>query len=130
MTDITKKVHRLVPPNERTQTFTQADGGAGDVFMIKDSLGHPARKLLVEADDTMSVRINVYQNIFPLHNEFEDIHVWAPGRLNLASGIRVKDNEGVEIGIDAGDTLELDNDVPVNDIELLTVSGDFTITVM
>lgn len=129
MTDVVKKVHRLVPPNERSQTFTQADAGAGDVVMVQESLGHPANKLLIEADAVMSVRLNVYQTVFPLHDEFEDIHVWGPGNRNLALGIRVKDNEGVDIGIDAGGTLEFDRDLPVRDIELLTVSGDFTITV-
>ena len=130
MADIVKKVHRLVPPNERSQSFTQADAGAGDVIMVNESLGHPASRLLIEADDAMSVRLNVYQYIFPLHDGSEDIHVWGPGSKNLAAGQLVKDNEGVDIGIDAGGTLELDNDIPVKDIELLTVSGDFTVTVM
>lgn len=130
MADIVKKVHRLVPPNERSQSFTQADASAGDVIMVNESLGHPASRLLIEAEDDMSVRLNVYQYIFPLHDEFEDLYVWGdPGR-NLAAGTRVKDNEGVSIGIDAGETLELDKDIPVKDIELLTVSGNFTITVM
>jgi predicted hydrocarbon binding protein len=131
MSDITKKVHRLVPINERSQTFTQADASAGDVIMVKDSLGRPARKVLIEAGDTMSVRFNVYQNIFPLREHWmDDFGAWNPGQRNLALGSRVKDNEGVSISIEADGTLELDKDIPVSDIELLTVSGEFTVTVM
>lgn len=39
MTDITKKVDRIIPGVERAVTFTEADGGEGDVFLVRDSLG-------------------------------------------------------------------------------------------
>ena len=131
MSDVVKKVHRLVPSNERSQTFTEADASAGDVIMVKDSLGRPARKVFIEADDPISLRPNVYQYIFPLRESWEDdFGAWNPGERNMALGQRVKDNEGVSIDLEAGGSLELDHDIPVSDLELLTVSGLFTITVM
>ena len=87
-------------------------------------------KVTIEAVGAMTVRFNVYQTVFPLHDQSEDIHVWAPGRKNLAGGIQVKDNESVSIAVGAGDILELDKDIPVRDIEIISAAGNFTVTVM
>jgi hypothetical protein len=130
MADITKKVHNLVPGNQRSQSFTQADAGAGDVIMVAESLGKPAHKVLFDADQALSFRLNVYHEIFPRRTGDQVINIWDECDVNLTSGIRYQDASMAEIFIDAGSTFELDNDVPVNDIEMVTVSGNYTVIVM
>ena len=49
MSDITKLVDRGVPPNMRTQTFTQATVSVGDIILVKASLGHAARSVVITA---------------------------------------------------------------------------------
>lgn len=129
MADIIKKVTRTVPPTARYQTFTQADGGAGDVFMIKDSLGSAANYVSIEADADMTVRFNVYHMVYPNREHLTDF-MHASHLPNLALGGRIKD-ESVASGLDiaSGETLELDNDFPVSDIEILSAAGNFTIIV-
>lgn len=129
MTDIIKKVDRGIPANQRSQVFTNADGGAGDVILVKDSLGRHAQQVTVEATNPMSIRFNVYRYVFSQRQTGQGMTQWWPGLDNLATGTRVKDNTNALIELDAGDTFELDNEMPVNDIELVTVSGVFTITV-
>ena len=64
MADVVKLVNRGVPPLERTQTFDQADAGAGDVILVKDSLGKTAKNLVIEAVGAMTIRLNVYQMVY------------------------------------------------------------------
>lgn len=129
MSDITKKVSRHIPPTERVQTFTQADAGAGDVLMIEDSLGHPAHRVSVEADAIMTFRTNVYQDLYPWVPN-DQLSGWGEDRLHLASGIRIQTDETGIFSLAASETLELDDDISVRDLELVTVSGNFTVTVM
>jgi len=132
MADIVKKVNPGVPANERSQRFTDADGGTGDVLMFQDSLGKPATKINIECGvSDMSFRFNVYQNMFPQRELLEDdFNQFNLGVVNLTSGIRYKDDTGALIPLAAGETYELDNDMPVSDMELVTVSGVFEVIVM
>ena len=131
MTDITKKAHRLVPLNERSQVFDQTDAGADDVILVKESLGKPASRVLIEADGAMTVRFNVYHTVYTTRQPGEDHWAeWSGEIRNLARGTRVKDNDSVTHPIAASSTFELQDDMPVSDIEIVTAAGDFTITVM
>lgn len=126
MADITKLVDRGIPANQRSQIFTQADGGTGDVLLIKESLGRHAQQLTIEADGDMSIRINVYRVVFPQRKTGEGFTQWWPGLDNVAAGVQVKDDTNALIPIAAGETFELNSEMPITDIELVTVSGDFT----
>ena len=48
---------------------------------------------------------------------------------NLALGRVVEDTTGALVTIGAGETFELDNDLPVKDIKLVTLGGAFDIFV-
>lgn len=130
MADIVKKVNAAIPRNERSQRFSHDDAGAGDVLMVQDSLGKAASKIIVEAPGNLSFRFNVYHHMFPqrelLQDDFNQFNL---GVLNLTSGIRYKDDTNAEIQLNS-ETFILDNGIPVKDIELLTVTGVFEITVM
>ena len=131
MADVIKKVDRLVPTNERSQVFKSTDGGAGTVFLIEDSLGRPARRVLIEAAAAMTIRFNVYQMVYGTRKYTDDHwNQWNGEIRNLAQGTRIKDNTTVIHAIAADATFEIDGDIPVKDIEIVTAAGTFTITVM
>lgn len=131
MADIVKKVNPGVPANERTQRFDHSDAGSGDVLMLHESLGKPATRVTIEATDEMFIRLNVYQTMYPLRTLLEDdFNQFNLGVVNLTSGITYKDDTVALIPLDAGSILELDDDLPVSDIELVTVSGIFEVIAM
>jgi len=126
MADVTKLVNRGVPAAQRTQVFTQADAGEGDVILVRDSLGRPAKKVLIETTANLSLRFNVYHMVYPQRDGRD---LMDTGHLpNLALGGRVKDDTTAIISLEADETFEMDGSYSVEDIELLTVSGNFTIT--
>lgn len=126
MADVTKPVNRIIPPNQRTQIFTDADAGAGDVILVKESLGRPAKKVLIETTANLSLRFNVYHKVYPQRDGrdlMDTAHL-----PNLTLGGTVKDDTGALISLEADETFEMDGSYAVNDIELVTVSGNFAIT--
>jgi len=125
MADITKKVDRGVPPTERMVSFTDADAGAGDVLMVYESLGGPAASITIEAGGAMTVRFNVYREVYPRRpgNDF----MYSSGHDNISLGERIKDNAAHLVSVGAGETWSNDGEFPVKDIELDTVSGTFDI---
>ena len=126
MSKITKKVDRAIPPNQRTQTFAFVDGiSEGDVLMVADSLGHPAKIVEIESTGGMQVRLNVYHTIYP-RRDGNDL-MFTSQMPNLALGQEIKTTSNARIYIDAGSTLTLDDGLPISDIELLTVTGNFSI---
>jgi hypothetical protein len=130
MADITKKVDRSVAPTMRSQTFTNSDADEGDVILVEDSLGHKASHVSIEATDTMVVRFNVYRKIFAKRTNVDGL--WDGNSLNLTRGGRIKsdlDATEATVEIASGSSFELDEDLPVADIELVTVSGVFEIFV-
>lgn len=129
MTDVKKLVDRGVPSNQRSQVFTDTDAGTGDVILVKDSLGRHAQQMTINATDPMSVRVNVYRYIFPQRKTGEGFTQWWPGLDNIAQGTKVKDDTNALINIAANETFELTNEMPITDIELVTVSGVFEILV-
>lgn len=130
MSDITKKVDRGIFPTQRSQIFTNSDAGAGDVILVKDSLGHSARSLTVDATDAMSIRLNVYRTVFVQRRTDQNLSPWAPGLPNVASGIQVKDETNARIDLDPSETFTLTNEMPIDDIELVAVSGVYEILVI
>lgn len=129
MADITKKVDRGIFPTSRTQNFTEADAGAGDVLMVEQSLGHVARHVVIETDALLELRLNVYRKAYPRRAPFGDGLTDIDHLPNVAAGVDITDDTGALISIEGGTTYELDNDVPVRDIQLLAVSGNFDIFV-
>jgi|SRR3990167_6098625 len=129
MSDITKLVDRGVPPNMRTQTFTQATVSVGDIILVKASLGHAARSVVITAAAAMTVRFNNYRTIFPVrdHNAWND--PWGALTPNLALGVQVIDTTNGVVSIAANSTFALDKDIPVEDIKIISASGNFEILV-
>lgn len=125
MSDITKKIGRHIPSNQRQQIFTNADAVEGDILLIKDSLGRPARKINITATDVVRVRFNVRH--FVLANRDAQDGLYEGDAPNLVNSKWTISTENALIVLDAGDTYELENDFPVNDIQLQTVSGVFEI---
>jgi hypothetical protein len=129
MADITKKGDRGIPKNERSVSFTQADAGAGDVLMINDSMGKPGTKVVIESAGGMSVRFNVYRTVAPLRKAGDGLGGSVHGFTeNLALAQTVKDETNAVFSIAASGSLELDDDMPIRDIEIVSATGDFTIT--
>ena len=128
MADITKLVNRIIPPNERTQAFSQVDASEGDVLLVRSSLGRPAKKVLIETTATLAVRFNVYHKVYP-RRDGRDL-MDTDHLNNLALGGTIKDSTGALITLEADETFEMDGSYPVEDIELVAVSGNFVITVV
>ena len=129
MSDITKLIDRGIPVTQRMQVFTDSDGGAGDVLLVEASLGKSASKITITATDALSVVFNTYRTVFPHRIPSNDLSSWAPGFDNLASGVQVEGNNPTIAGA-AGETFVMDNDIPVDDIKLITVAGVFEIIVL
>lgn len=130
MSDIIKKVDRGVASAERTQSFTEADAGTGDILKIQESLGRVARHIVLEAGSAeLTIRFNVVRTIYPDRTREEYDNPYPEMYKNLALGQTVEDTTGALVTINAGDTFELDNDLPVKDIKLVAATGTFTIFV-
>lgn len=129
MADVTKKGDRGIPKNERSVSFTQADASAGDILMVRDSMGKPGTKVRIESAGGMSVRFNVYRTIAPLRKTGDGLSGAIHGFTeNLALSQTIKDDTNAVFTIPSSGTLELDDDMPVSDIEIVAASGNFTVT--
>lgn len=126
MTDITKKVDRIIPGVERAVTFTEADGGEGDVFLVRDSLGRVAAAMDVETSANLVFRLNVYRNIYHLRAGND---LLATNHLaNLTSGEQTLTSGIIEISLAGGETFSSDGDFPVRDVQIKTADGTFLLT--
>lgn len=130
MSDVTKKVDRGIPVNQRTQVFSDTDAGTGDVILVKESLGKSAKHISITATDDLSVRFNVYRTVVPLRTTANDLSSWAPGLSNVAIASQIQSDSNALIALTAGDSLELDDDLSVDDIEIVGASGVFEILLM
>ena len=132
MSDIIKKVDRGVPSAQRTQNFTEVDATAdGDILKIEESLGRVAMHVVIEnkTGGPLTVKFNVIRTVFPNRTKEDYDNPYPEMYKNLALGQVVEDTTGALVTINAGDTFELDNDLPVKDIKLVTVSTTFDIFV-
>lgn len=131
MPDIKKHIDRNIPPLQRSVRFTQDDANEGDILLLEESLGHAARVLRMEVSGTdmatnrLEVRLNVRQNVFPRRGG--DGLLYTETKPNLASGTSFLQSGTALIVIEGGTTIEFDHEMPVRDIELITVAGQFDI---
>ncbi len=129
MSNITKSVDRAIAPQERTQVFTQADASAGDILMVESSLGHCAKTLQITSAGGMTIRFNVLRTIYP-PSVMEGLQ--NPGQLehlNLALGVSIEDTSQTVQTIAASGTFNLDKTIPIRDIKIVSVTGNFSVFV-
>ena len=127
MADKVKQVDRGIPPVSRYHTFSSADAGTGDVLMIKESLGKSAGQVTIECYDAdMRVRFNVYHTVFPRRPN-PDAFITTQHLPNVGSGLQYKDESMGFVDIEASTTFTFDGTLPIDTIELVTVSGQFDI---
>ena len=129
MSQITKKVDRGVTAAHRTQVFTQADASAGDILLIQTSLGKPARTISIQAVGAMTVRFNVLRTIYPNRDSNAWNSPYGPMTKNLALGEEVEDTTQSVLTIDANTTFSLQNEIPVQDIKIVSAAGNWEIFV-
>ncbi len=127
MSDITRLVNRAIHPIYRTVQFSNADANEGDVLLVKASLGRSANNMTVQCEvGDMRIRHNVYYDVFPRRvadNMFTNtLHL-----PNIGSGLQYKDDTTAAVDIQAGTTYTWEGDFPINDVELLVVSGNWNI---
>lgn len=126
MTDQTKRVDRGIPPQSRTQSWTNVEASAGDVLLVETSLGHCASQVKIEAGSgDMGVRFNVYHTVYQRRPYDSLLRDDLP---NVASGLQYH-VDTARVDIRTGTTFILDDDFPVSDIELITASGSWNIFV-
>lgn len=139
MASITKIVNGQIPSALRSQNWqtnldSNDDGNPiteGDIFEIQASLGRVAKNLQIEmlgGATSASFRVNPYVTIFPRRpaNEF------APGSDFydfVASGLTYQDTSVSAMILDAGETWELEGELPVRAVEVVTMSGNFRLSV-
>ncbi len=129
MADIIKKVDRGISSDQRTQNFTNTDANPGDILKIQDSVGRVAKHIVIEAAAAMTVRFNVIRTIYPNRTKEDYDCLYPEMYKNLALGQTVEDTTGALVSIGAGETFELDNDLPVKDIKIESAAGAFDIFV-
>jgi hypothetical protein len=132
MADVIKSVDRGIPATERSQTFSESDAGAGDLILVQDSLGKPAKTMTIDAAAAMTVRFNVRRVIFPrpdLNDGFSNSPNGDIRRFNLSKPQVVEDTTMALVSIGAGESFALDNDMPVRDIKIESAAGAFDIFV-
>lgn len=129
MSQITKLVPDFVPAGQSYQVFTEVDGGAGDILMIKDSLrGRPAAHINIEATAAVTVKFNVVHTLFPRRTRAEGFA--ENGDLNLALGQEyIASSETTDYVLGVGESLSLDNEIAVSDIMIVSGGSDYTILV-
>lgn len=140
MASITRRVNRGIPGNLRSQrwdtAFDRNDSNlpvaSGDIFEVADSLGRPARNLLVEvtggAGTSVHLRLNPRVQTFPRRGENEGF--FNTHHLLVASGQTFIDTSIRPIVLDPGDSLSLREELPIREIEVATISGSPTFTVL
>lgn len=127
MAQIVKRVDRGIWPTQRSQSFTQADAGAGDIILVQESLGQPAQHLTVEAAAAMDLRLNVLRKVYPALPDAGGA-IQNP-RLDLENGQEVEDTTTALFHLDANETLVLNKEISITDIKLVSVGGNFEIYV-
>jgi len=127
MSKIYKKVDHNISTSLRSQHFSNADAVEGDVLMVQSSLGKLATvATLTTSGGSLKVRFNVYQTVYP-HRPNDSLH--AEYALNLASGQEYKlgENSVASFIVEADATREFNHRFPIRDMELVTVSGSWTV---
>jgi len=129
MATITARVDRKIAPEKRMQYWYSSglladDGnpiGAGDVFMIEDSLGYTAKYLYIETEISanLSIRINSQVTFYPNRAKESSF----PIRPDLENPITWMDKSMNPIIIGNGDVWILENIRAVSTIEIVNWAG-------
>jgi hypothetical protein len=129
MARITKPLDRSLSPLSRSQVFTEADVDAGDIIMVADSLGHPGHYITIDVTGggELSLRYNVIRSMFaPRRDVFFPMSEFYPNTADkrefICSGVAA-------VTVDDNEIYALQGELAINDIQLETVSGVFTIFV-
>ena len=125
MSQIVKPVDRSTSPQERFQVFTQADAVQGDILMVLASLGKSAGEILITPTNNMTIRVNVVQTVAP-NRQGNDL-MFTSQMKNLALSQTIVNDSATPIPITGGTTFVLD--IPIQDIELTSFTGNWTIIV-
>jgi len=126
MADITKKVDRGIPGNERYIVFNETEVSGGDIFLVDQSLGRPAGYCMIEADAALVFSFNVYRTVIPrrLSPPFNSLDGDGRPNLALATSMFVS---GQELALASGESFELDNDLQIRDIHIVSAAGTYTV---
>ena len=125
MSQITKPTDANVSPLGRFQVFTQADANQGDILMILASLGKTAQEIIVMPSNAMTIRVNVIQTVAPTRAG-NDL-MFTNHLPNLARSVTYVSQTATPIPVPAGGELHLS--MPIQDIELTSFTGNWTIIV-
>lgn len=127
MAERTKRCDRNLPPPYRSVNWSEADSDEGDILLINESLGHPARNCTIECDTTgdgMSVRFNVKRTVYPRIPRREGF-MYVDHLPYLPSGYDYTDDSVAIVNIEAGSTYEWETGPAIKDVQLLTASGHY-----
>ncbi len=132
MANITKKINQAVGAAQSWDTAVDQNDtpgaiAAGDVFRISDSLFRSADTATITAAAAVTIRVNSYYTIYPQrkNNEFQNSEWYR----NIGAGVETHDASGVVYSIAASGSLTLSNIGPINNIEIVTKAGNFTLLV-
>jgi hypothetical protein len=125
MSQVTKPVDFNVGPQERFQVFTQADASQGDILLVLASLGKTAQEIIVMPTNAMTIRVNVIQTVAP-RRAGNDL-MFTNHLPNLALSQQIISDFATPIPIPGGGELHWAG--PVQDIELTSLTGNWTIIV-
>ncbi len=130
MSNITRKVTRQIPAPMQfwnSASDTNDSGGAivaGDIFKISDSLNGPARTVDITTTSagSMSFRTNNIITLYPSRPSGEFLY---NNNIFVASGVTYTDTSENPVVIQASSSVSLVG--PINDIQIVTNSGAFTL---
>jgi hypothetical protein len=131
MAKIVKKVDRIIPSAQRTQTFTQADMSSGDIIDIKTTLGRPAKsaQLTHSASGGLSLKRNVLHKLYPTRLVDPHSGIESGMYLNLSLEQEVIDDtvvaESDHTDAHTNETIE----GPLTSLEITWTSGTWQLTV-
>lgn len=124
MANVQKKISRGIHTLQRSVQFDQSEVSQGDHILVEESLGRPAKHLQVEASGGyLQFRLNERQTIFPRRPN-DDLQ-FTQHLPNLASGVTYLQSGTAIITVEDGTTYSMDNEMPISDIHLITIAGQF-----
>jgi hypothetical protein len=133
MANITKKITRHIGGSQYWDTSTDLDDGAGainagDIFRIEDSLGKPGSTMSITTGaGTISIRINAMLTLYPARNSNEFFN--SNYSNNISTGTETKDTSQTPIVIAASQTWEWNGEIPIRNIEIVSMAANFKLLV-
>jgi len=136
MATITKKVDRNIQGTKRYQYWVSTENNddgtviaVGDIFKLEDSLGRPARYVLITT--SVGCDLEIRFNTQVTHYQPRDSRLnWPNPGPDLENPITVTDVSQDPVPVSANSYFELDNVIAVSDIQIATFGyGSFEIFV-